>query len=237
MHFMLIHGSWHGAWCWFKISARLAEAGHTVNAIDLPGHGRNPAFPALVGLSTMVRYGLGQLPADRKTTLVVHSRNGIVASAMAEMAPERLAGIIYVAAYMLPSGRRVADYLPDRASLMPGNITVNRRGLWDSLNLATCRETLYADCAQQDIALARSLLVREPIRPALTRLKLTEQRYGSVPRSYIRLTEDRAVSPALQDRLIRESPPQQVVSLDSSHSAYFSRPDELTEAIMALASP
>ena len=40
MHFLLIHGSWHGAWCWHKIVPRLQAEGHSAHAIDLPGRGR-----------------------------------------------------------------------------------------------------------------------------------------------------------------------------------------------------
>ena len=39
--YVLVHGSWHGAWCWFKITARLRAAGHTVVVPDMPGHGRD----------------------------------------------------------------------------------------------------------------------------------------------------------------------------------------------------
>ncbi len=39
--YVLIHGSWHGAWCWYKIIPLLAQAGHTAIVLDLPGHGRD----------------------------------------------------------------------------------------------------------------------------------------------------------------------------------------------------
>jgi len=138
---------------------------------------------------------------------------------------------------MLPSGKRVLDYLPDRNSMMPGNVRVNRAGLWDWLDPVCYREALYADCSDDDVALARALLVREPVRPALTRLKLSAARYGRVPRAYIRLTEDHAVSLKLQDRLIAATGADRVESIDASHSAYFSKPDELAHTILRLAGP
>ena len=52
--FLFLHGSWHGAWCWYKVLAQMAERGHQARAIDLPGRGRTPAAPALVGLKRMV---------------------------------------------------------------------------------------------------------------------------------------------------------------------------------------
>jgi hypothetical protein len=107
--------------------------------------------------------------------------------------------------------------------------------LWDWLNPKACREALYADCSDDDIALANALLVREPVRPALTRLALTSERYGNVPRAYIRLTQDNAVSLGLQDRLLQETKVDRVESIAASHSAYFSKPDELAQTILRLA--
>ncbi len=234
-HFLFLHGSWHGAWCWHKILPRMAAAGHQAVAIDLPGRGRTPATPALVGLKHMVDAAEAALARQDKTIVVVHSRNGIVASSLAERLPNRVAQTIYLASFMLPSGRRVLDYVPDKQSLMPGNVTVNRLALWGWLKPQAYREALYADCSEGDIALANALLVREPVRPALTRLSLSQDRYGRVPRAYIRLTQDNAVSLALQDRLLGETSVDRVESIDASHSAYFSQPDKLTQIILKLA--
>jgi pimeloyl-ACP methyl ester carboxylesterase len=187
-----------------------------------------------VSLERMVRAAERMLSPHELTTVVVHSRNGIVASSLAERAPERIARTIYIASYMLPNHKRVLDYLPDKHSLISRRIDVNRMTLSDWLQPEIYRDGLYADCDMQDIALAQALLVREPIRPALTRLALSEQRYGRVPRAYIRLTQDQAVSLTLQDRLLNETSVDEVISLDTSHSAYFSQPDALTQAILKL---
>lgn len=234
-NFLLIHGSWHGAWCWFKIWPRLEAAGHRVMVPDLPGRGRSPAFAPFVSLERMMRSLEAVLPHDEKTTVVVHSRYGIVASMLAERAPERVERTIYLASFMLPDGKRVLDYVPDRAAAITGHVEVNRRSMWDWLDPKVYREVLYADCTDDDITLARALLVREPVRPALTKLKLSAGRYGRVPRAYIRLTEDQAVSLSLQDRLLGETKVERVESLHASHSAYFSKPDELTAMILKLA--
>jgi pimeloyl-ACP methyl ester carboxylesterase len=234
-HFLFLHGSWHGAWCWHKVLPRIQAAGHRAVAIDLPGRGRAPATPAFVSLDRMVDAAQAALAPQGKTVVVVHSRNGIVASSLAERVPERIERTIYLASFMLPSGRRVLDYQPDRGSLVSGRVEVNRFQLWDWLKPEVYREALYADCSDADVALCRSLLVREPVRPALTRLKLSEGRHGRVPRAYIRLTEDQAVSLALQDRMLSESAVERVESIKASHSAYFSQPDLLAQTILGLA--
>ena len=233
--FLFLHGSWHGAWCWHKVLPHVRSAGHDAVAVDLPGRGRSPARPAFVSLARAVDAVEAHLVRDAKTTVVVHSRSGIVASMLAERAPERIARTIYLASFMLPAGRRVLDYLPDKGSLLTAHVSVNRLGLWDRLDPAIYREGLYADCSADDVALACALLTREPSRPALTRLALSEARYGQVPRAYIRLTQDRAVSPALQDRLLNETPVARVESIAASHSAYFSQPEVLAATVLKLA--
>ncbi len=233
-YFLFLHGSWHGGWCWHKVLPRIAAAGKLAVAIDLPGRGHAPATPAFVGLKSMVDAAERALAPQGKTTVVVHSRNGIVASALAERAPDRIARTIYLASFMLPAERRVLDYLPDDQSMMPGNVAINRLALWDRLNPKVYREALYADCSEDDVALATALLVREPARPALTRLRLSQDDYGRVPRAYIRLTQDNAVSLALQDRLLAETKVDRVESIEASHSAYFSQPDKLSQMILKL---
>ena len=233
-NYLLLHGSWHGAWCWHKVIARLESAGHRARAIDLPGRGRAPADARWVSLARMVRHAERALFDGEPTVVVAHSRNGIVASALAERAPDRIACTVYVAAFMLEHGQRVLDVLPDRASWIAPHIRVDRFALTDRLDPVAYRDGLYADCAEDDHQLARALLGPEPIRPALTRLRLTEGRYGRVRRAYVRLAQDRAVSLALQDRCLRASPTPRVDTLDTSHSAYCSQPDRLVRSIVEL---
>ena len=232
---LLIHGSWHGAWCWHKIFPRLEAEGHNVIVPDLPGRGRSPARTYAVSLDRMVRAVEAELPKEGKTTIVVHSRYGIVASMLAERVPHKIELIIYLASFMLPNGKRVLDYMPDSGSKLGGHVKINKLALWDSLHPRIYREGLYADCSEDDVAMARLLLGREPVRPALTRLKLTDDNFGRVPRAYIRLTEDYAVSLNLQDKLLNLTSVDRVESIKSSHSAYFSKPDELTRTILKLA--
>lgn len=234
---LLLHGSWHGAWCWHKVAPSLRARGHRVIVPDLPAHGTNPrALPGLVTLSAMTRSIEASLAlAPAPAIMVAHSRSGIVASSVAERCPDKLAGVVYLASFMLRDGERVADFFfADEASSLRGNVHIDRLRLTDMIASHVYEEALYADCAEEDVALARALLSPEPSLPALTRLSLSARRYGAVPRAYIELTEDRAVSLALQRGFVERSPVHAIRSIDASHSAYFSRPDALTQAIVEL---
>lgn len=233
--FLLIHGSWHGAWCWHKVAPRLKAKGHIVSVPDLPGRIQNPAKPIFVSLKRMVKSMSGLLPEGQRTTIVVHSRYGILASTLAEAFPERIDRVVYLASYMLPSGKRAAEYFRwDEGSYLAPHVNISKVGMWDELHPDIYREGLYHDCNDDDNMLGTLLLGKEPLRPALAKLELTDDRFGQVPRAYIRLTEDRAVTPALQDRVLNETSVERVESISASHSAYFSKPDELTRTILNL---
>jgi len=237
MNFLMIHGSWHGAWCWHKIVPRLEAEGHKAFAVNLLGRGRDPALPIFVTLDRLVKQVGKFLPTNEKTTIVVHSRYGILASRLAETYPNRIERTIYLASLMLPTGKTAAEYFRlDTDSWLRSAFELNKVGMWDRLKPEIYREGLYHDCSDDDVALGHMLLAREPLRPILEKLKLTDAAYGQIPRAYIRLTEDRAVSPALQDRILNDTKVERVESIEASHSAYFSKPDELTRAILKLAS-
>lgn len=234
MNIILIHGSWHGAWCWHKVVPYLQTAGHTVSVPDLPAHGRDwRALRGRITLGTMTK-SVSQLlnQFDAPVTIVAHSRGGIIAASLAEKYPEKIQACVYLAAYMLRDGERVADYFRrDKTSLVRQHIQVQRSTLTDYLPEHVQRETLYADCDDADVELARSLLTSEPSLPALTRLRLSQKNYGRVARHYIVLNQDRAVTLELQNIMIANSPCASVTNIDASHSAYFSRPLELANAI------
>jgi pimeloyl-ACP methyl ester carboxylesterase len=235
--FVLIHGSWHAGWCWHKIVNRLEAKGHTVFAPDLPAHGRSWGAHKDIGLKDYVNAVCADIDrANEPVVVVAHSRGGIVASQVAEARPDKIAACVYLAAYLIPNGKRVLEYaLTDKDSVVVRNLDVDRERGADMLRQEAFREGLYHDCDEDDVALAHLLLSPEPIMPAATPLKLSDENYGRVPRFYIELTEDRAISLPLQRRMHGAIPCERVMSIDASHSAYFSKPDELTDCILSVA--
>lgn len=232
--YLLLHGSWHGAWCWYKVAPRLRAFGDVV-VPNLPGRGTDKAVAHFVTAGRMARAVARLLDPTTPTTIVAHSRYGLVATALAEAFPSAIRRVVYLAAYMLPSRHRVADYFAkDADSFIRAHVAVDRLGACDALAREAYVEGLYADCSADDVALAESLLCPEPSFPALARVKTTDARYGSVPKAYIRLSQDRAVSPSLQDRMIEANRPARIESLAASHSAYFSMPDALVRTIRAI---
>ncbi len=116
--FLLVHGSWHGAWCWREVAAGLRSQGHEVFAPTLSGCAERFHHGAeTVTLQTHVRDVAGLLFYEdlRDVILVAHSYAGMVAQGVANAAPERLAGIVYLDAYVVPPGSKGFDlWTPER---------------------------------------------------------------------------------------------------------------------------
>jgi pimeloyl-ACP methyl ester carboxylesterase len=103
--FVLVHGSWHGAWCWERLVPRLQTAGHTVIAVDLPGYGEDHTPVRDITLQAYADKVLAVVDtAEEPVVLVGWSMGGIMISTVAEQRHERIAHLVYLAALMLPRG-------------------------------------------------------------------------------------------------------------------------------------
>jgi pimeloyl-ACP methyl ester carboxylesterase len=88
--YVLIHGSWHAAWCWYKIIPRLQSASHKVIAPDMPAHGRDWRSPGPITMQDYVDTITKVLDEqDEPVVLVAHSRAGLQATLAAEARPRK----------------------------------------------------------------------------------------------------------------------------------------------------
>ena len=234
--YVLVHGSWHAAWCWYKVVPRLRRRGHKVVALDLPGHGRRWEAPGQVTMDDYVDTVRAALVESSEPVILVgHSRGGIVISQVAETAPEKVKCLVYLAAFLVPNGQAMlALALADEQSLIVRNLTVNEAGGWHMLRIEAAREALYHDCSGEDVALACSLLTPKPNAPVSTPVRTSDESFGSVRRVYIECSGDRGISPPLQKKMYTEVPCERVISMSTSHSPFFSAPDELVGHLTSL---
>jgi pimeloyl-ACP methyl ester carboxylesterase len=170
--------------------------------------------------------------------LVGHSRGGIVISEVAEHRPERIQALVYLTAFLLRDGECLFDLAgSDPQSLVPPNMVMSLDRSSSTVRDGALRDLFYGECSDDDLALARLCLKPEPTLPLATPIHVTAERYGSVPRVYIECERDRAMTPAMQRSMQAASPCDQVLSLDTDHSPFFSRPDELAQMLDGLAIP
>lgn len=235
--YVLIHGSWHGAWCWYKLAPRLERAGHRVIAPDLPGPNGQRAFSEM-SLQTWAGSVSRILDAQPEPAILVgHSRGGIVISQAAEYRPEKVRALVYLAGFLVPDGASLMDvaHTMGAASVIASNLVIDEAQGTHTVRAEALREGLYGDCSDEDVALARSLHSPEPVAPGTTPLRLTEAKYGRIPRVYVHTLRDRCIPPATQEQMVAAQPCERVLTMDTSHAPLFSAPDELAAHLLALA--
>lgn len=113
--FLLIHGAWHGGWCWDSVVAALRAQGDTVLAPTLPGMGEHDALPSKgIGLGQHVASVVRLIDEQRLTdfVLVGHSYAGMVISAVADQRAERIRHLVYLDAFVPEHGQSLASLLP-----------------------------------------------------------------------------------------------------------------------------
>ena len=234
-HFVLVHGAWHGAWCWFKITAALEAAGHRTTAIDLPSAGIDGTPPANVTLESQAARVLAVVDAaDAPVVLVGHSAGGPVVSTVAEARPEKIAKLVYVTAFLLPNGGSiVAVTANDPDSLITPNLVVSPDGTV-AVRLESVRDVFYGTCDDADVELAHALLKPIAFQPTITPVSVGAS-FESVRRFYVRCRRDRAVTFAAQRAMLDALPCERTFTIDSDHSPFLSHPGALVRILAAIA--
>ena len=110
--FVLVHGAWHGGWCYARVAALLRARGHTVFTPTLTGQGeRAHLFSGAINLSTHIEDVLGVFRFERLSDVVLagHSYGGMVVTGVADRVPERVRALAYLDAFVPENGQSLFD--------------------------------------------------------------------------------------------------------------------------------
>ncbi|KAJ9129214.1 hypothetical protein P3X46_033984 [Hevea brasiliensis] len=234
-HFVLVHGSCHGAWCWYKVCSSAVQELQSISDY----------FESLMKF-------MMSLPAEERVILVDHGFGGLSVSIAMGRFPEKISAGVFVAAIMpgpdftyttareevvnylywkyMPYARRIDTYMdtqytyddgpnnpPTSLPFGPNCITVSQADLILGMMLIRPNR-LYSNAAIQIEA------------------ELTKERHGSVPRIYVVCGQDNIVKEDLQRWMIQENPPDEVKLIsDSDHMVMFSKPQELCSYLKEIA--
>jgi pimeloyl-ACP methyl ester carboxylesterase len=237
--FVCVHGAFGGAWTWDPVIAPLEALGHTVEALDLPGGGvdRTPIEEiTLASCAERVSSVLAERPEP--AVLVGYSMGGVIVTQAASNSPDRVASLVFVAAFMPSSGQSLLDLtkLPEGAGdMIQANIVVEGDPLMASLSDEAAAAAIYNCCTPEQTAMAVVRRRPQAVAPFTTPVQLDQAALTSIPRSYVLTKQDRAIPPALQRRMIAEHPCRRVIELDADHAPHLSRTDELVAALDELA--
>jgi pimeloyl-ACP methyl ester carboxylesterase len=231
--FVLVPGAWHGAWCFAELATMLRSADHDVRTPDLPGVGRD-ASPSAITLDGWAEaIAAVVIDCDKPPILLGHSRGGIVISQVAELVPDDLVETVYLAAALLPNGTVPLDGLIARMPKDQQGIRLPE--FLEPPPFEVVHATAFSGCDRTVALAAYSKLVPEPVAPLSSPLKLTLERFGSVPRTYIETLRDHAV--LLEDQRSMQAllPCARVLQLESDHSPFLSSCRDLRDTLLGIA--
>lgn len=231
--FVLVHGAWHGGWCWRRVESRLRSEGHDVFVPTLTGLGeRSHLASPDIDLARHVEDVVEVIDLDRlrEVVLVGHSYGGMVITGAADRRPDTIGALVYLDAYVPENGDSMQDLTDTsiaaaRAEIgaRTGYVPPVRAAEFD-VNAAD-RDWVDAMCVPQPAAtITQPLILTGGIdRCDAARVYVLASR-GAPGRAF----------PALADRL-RARPEWTVCEIEAGHDVMIDAPAELTSVLSDLA--
>jgi pimeloyl-ACP methyl ester carboxylesterase len=228
---LLVHGAWHGAWCWAPLQSELDRRGVASLAIDLPGHGLSREDAG--DLADDVRRVHDALASiGEPVVLVGHSYGGAVVTGAVGGA-HNVVALVYLTAFAMLAGECINDVI--RAVPTPDPVLRRAIVMRDDgssvLDPEHVVESLYANCpppmaeaAIRRLGPPRMSTFGQPVESSPL-----GARPSSVPTTYVRCTADNAIPVAQQDVMAARC--DEVVSLDTDHSPFASATDAVADVI------
>lgn len=233
MRFVLVHGGFHGTWCWSKLIPELERLGHTTLAIDLPGcNERRDEKASLSSWRSSLREVI-----DDGDILVGHSMGGFAISLGADAEPDKVSRLIYLSGSVPLNGATIGESTSHSAIAewtervgMPheefmGIIDLPEQGPCLRITSQKAANTLfYHDCTQEDQDWAWERLTPLPLGLSQETFHLPRFLKAPIPRDFIITTDDRSHPISLSNLFMDRLGISTAFSIRSSHSPFISYP-------------
>ena len=235
---VLVHGAFSGAWVWEPVADKLRETGHSVEAFDLPGSGNDSTPVEQVTLDAYADRVCDVLAGDpQPAVLVGHSMGGVAITQAAGRCPQKVGLLVYVAAFLPRDGQSLIDLtkLPEgEGDQVQANMVADGDPPVARLEGEGARIACYGNCDDDQVAWATERMTPQPVVPFVTPVAIADPAANEIPRAYVICTQDQAIPPALQRRMVRENPCVAVREIDTDHSPWLSATDELVRILARL---
>ena len=233
-NYVLVHGAWHGSWCWKRVRKSLQAAGHDVFTPTLTGVGERSHLNSQdVDLETHIHDVVNLMRWEDLSNVILcgHSYGGCVISGAADRVPERIGALVYLDAFVLEDGERLNDLVPaEQAQGMRDQAQASGDG-WKVAPIpaeafrVNPRDAAWvnAQCTPQSIA-----TFDQPIR-------LNGGLNGIHDVTHILATGFREGSPFPACHERARSKGWKLHKVDCGHDVMLDRPEELTQFLLGLA--
>jgi pimeloyl-ACP methyl ester carboxylesterase len=230
---VLVHGAWHGGWCWSRVAPLLATAaGSSVHAPSLTGLGdRAHLARPDIGLQTHAQDIVALLEAEdlRDVVLVGHGSAGFILAMLAERVKPRLRQLVFLDAFVPDHGSCVLDFIRPRQH----RAEVLKSG-WETGYAAPPPLQLLGVRTDADLAWARARLVAQPFASLEEPLLLNRPVGNGVPRSFIACVTPAGESISPSAERVRNDPGWDYQELVAGHDAMITQPDDLVHSMLGV---
>lgn len=234
-NFVLVHGAFHGGWCWRRVADILAARGHRVFTPTLTGladrsHLLNPA----INLDTHITDIVNVLHWEELEDVILcgHSYGGMVITGVADRVPERVSALVYLDAYLPKNGQSVWDTLPDQGESVP-----NWRNLEPGAPLSPASPDFFGLTGADADWVAR-MMTPQPAQTISQKIELTDA-YKRIPKKlYVLVASDHyGPFPAFTELFeqLSTDPSWTVVDMRSGHDMMIEEPDETARILLTMA--
>ncbi|HEV8315715.1 MAG TPA: alpha/beta hydrolase family protein [Burkholderiaceae bacterium] len=230
--FVLVHGAWHGAWCWKRVLPGLWAAGHRAFAVTLTGTGeRAHQLSPSITLRTHADDVAAVIEAEelQQAVLVGHSYAGMVITAVADRYPERLARLVYLDAVVPRPGESWSS------THVPATQAQRRQAIAATGTIPPADPAVFG-LAGDDAAWLERRQTPHPGGVYDEPLQFDPARVAALPRTFIDCTAPALPTIAAMRERVRHEPGWQVLEIATGHDAMVSAPQALLDALLSLAS-
>jgi pimeloyl-ACP methyl ester carboxylesterase len=232
--YVLVHGAWHGGWCWRRVVPGLQEAGHRVLTPTLTGLGdRAHLLTRDVGIETFIEDVIAAIEMEELSDVVLvgHSFAGAALIGAADRIPERIAHLVFVDAVLLQDGQSVFSTIPP--DIVKARIEAAQMSS-AGVSLPVPKAEAFAVTEPEDAAWLGRHLRPHPFKTYVDAIKLAHPMGNGRPATYIACTNPGYPPLAAMHETAKRQPGWTYREIGCGHDAMVLAPRDLTDMLLAI---
>jgi pimeloyl-ACP methyl ester carboxylesterase len=234
--FVLVHGAWHGGWCWSRVADRLRAAGHQVFTPTQTGLGeRKHLLSKDITLDIFTKDIVNVIEAEELSNVVLvgHSFGGLAISGVADAMPDKIRHLVYLDSLMVEGGKSPFDSLP------PDVVAARRKAAEESsggLSLPAPPPSAFGVSDAKDTEWVKRRLTPHPLGAYTSPLNIKGPVGNNLPRTYIACTNPSYAALEGSRKWVKAQPGWRWAEIATGHNAMVMAPDELTRMLIGVTS-
>ncbi len=234
--FVLVHGAWHGGWCWSRVADRLRTAGHQVFTPTQTGLGeRKHLLSKDITLDTFIKDIVNVIEAEELSNVILvgHSFGGLAISGTADVMPDRIRHLVYLDSLMVEGGKSPFDSLP------PDVVAARRKAAEETsggLSLPAPPPSAFGVSDAKDTDWVKRRLTPHPLGTYTSTLNIKGPVGNNLPRTYIHCTTPSYAALQGSRNWVKAQQGWRWAEIATGHDAMVMAPEELTRMLIGVTS-